>query len=156
VAHKILGAAAGQFFIEGQYHALVDAAGGQLAQFVSQGGNAGRGQMGVLRQACKVISWMGLERQHAAGQTPVLSFRAQQGQHGLVATVNPIKVANGQGAVGEALLGLKSVKNAHGEVGRHKGANKTGYIVSHRDIAFANGGRNQKAHPVLNHQGGVD
>jgi hypothetical protein len=43
-----------------------------------------------------------------------------------------------------------------GEVGRHKGANKTGYIVSHRDIAFAIGGRDQKAHPVLNHQGGVD
>jgi hypothetical protein len=73
-----------------------------------------------------------------------------------VATVNPIKVANGQGAVGEALLGLESVKNAHGGLGRHKGANKTGYIVSHRDIAFAIGGRDQKAHPVLNHRGGLD
>jgi len=43
-----------------------------------------------------------------------------------------------------------------GRWGGHKGANKTGYIVSHRDIAFAIGGRDQKAHPVLNHRGGVD
>ena len=70
--------------------------------------------MGVLRQACKVIAGMGLKCQHAAGQVPVLGFRAQQGQHGLVTTVNTIKVANGQGTVRKTLLRLKAVKNAHG------------------------------------------
>jgi hypothetical protein len=41
---------------------------------------------------------MGLKRQHAAGHPAVLSFTVEQRQHGLMAPVHTVKVANRQRA----------------------------------------------------------
>ena len=62
-------------------------------------------------QGSEEIAWMGLECHHAAGHAPVLRLVLQQGEHGLVATVHAIEVADGQSAAGRraATQGLLQV-----------------------------------------------
>jgi hypothetical protein len=47
---------------------------------------------------CKKIARMGLESHYAAGHAALLRLAAQEGEHGLVAAVHAVKVADGQGA----------------------------------------------------------
>ena len=84
--------------VEGQHHALVHAAALQLQQLVAQGGDAGRGELGLLVQGGEIVARMGLERHHAAGHAAVARFVDQQGDHGLVAPVHTVEVADGEGA----------------------------------------------------------
>jgi hypothetical protein len=91
---------AGQRIVEGQHHRLVHAADGQLAELVAQRAHAGGGQIGLVQLLRKVVARVGLEGQHAGGQAALRGFGTQQSQHGLVATVHPIKVANGDRAGG--------------------------------------------------------
>jgi hypothetical protein len=60
-----------------------------------------------------MVARMGLKRHHAAGHTPVRGFAAQQGQHGLVAAVHAIEIADGQGAGGGQAGVLEASKNLH-------------------------------------------
>jgi hypothetical protein len=70
-------------------------------------------------QLCKKITGVGLKGHDATGDTTVCSFTFQKGEHGLMASVNTIKIANGQGALRRKLVGalgvLKSAKYLHVE-----------------------------------------
>jgi hypothetical protein len=56
---------------------------------------------------------VGLKRHHATGHAAVARLIFKQGQHGLVATVHAVKVANGQGASLGQLGVLKTSENLH-------------------------------------------
>jgi hypothetical protein len=88
---------AGKRLVERQHHALVDATGTQLLELVAQVGNASRGQRGVVLKTREEVAWVRFKGHHTAGHTAVACLGAQQGQHGLVATVHTIEVANGEG-----------------------------------------------------------
>ena len=110
---------AGQTGIEGQHHDLVHPAALEFEQLVAQGGDARRGQLGLVQCLGKVVARMRLEGHDAAGHTPVRRFVAQQGEHGLVATVHTIEIADGQGAGGGQVGVVKTAENLHGAaVGR--------------------------------------
>ena len=89
---------AGQGVVKRQHHAGVHPAGAQLVQLVAQGGNAGGGQIGLAVQGGKVVARVGLKRHDTTGHAAVAGFVLQQGQHGLVAAVHTVKVANGERA----------------------------------------------------------
>jgi hypothetical protein len=56
---------------------------------------------------------MGFKRHHATCDIAVPRFTLEQGQHGLVPAVHPIKVTDGQGA-GLGLVGVvKTSENSH-------------------------------------------
>jgi len=59
----------------------------------------------------------------------VPGLRAQQSQHGLMSPMNPIEVANGQGARWRQIFVMKSSKNSHEKSLMAKAVIKTGYIV---------------------------
>jgi hypothetical protein len=104
----------GKGLVEGQDHALVDTASGQLVELVAQGGNAGGGKVGLLVLLGKEVARMRLKRHHATGHAAVTCLIDQQSQHGLMATVHAVKVANGQGASLGQLRVMKTSKNLHG------------------------------------------
>ena len=68
----------------------------QFAQLVAQGGNAGGGEVGLLVLLGEEVARVRLKRHHATGHAAVTCLIFQQGQHGLVATVHAVKVANRQ------------------------------------------------------------
>jgi hypothetical protein len=100
----------GQASVEGQHHTLVDAAALELFQLVAQGGDAGRGEFGLAVLRSEKVARVRFEGHGAGGHSPVACLVLQQRQHGLVATVHAIEVADGertalgrgQGAVPEA------------------------------------------------------
>jgi hypothetical protein len=57
-----------------------------------------------------------LEGQHAAGQAAVLGLVAQQGQHGLVAAVHAVEVADGERAGRRDAGVLEAAENLHGRL----------------------------------------
>ena len=76
----------------------------------------GRCHLWFVQPLRKEVTRMGLEGHDATGHTTVTRFTvAQQGQHGLVATVHPIKVANGQGAGLGELGVVETSENTHGD-----------------------------------------
>jgi hypothetical protein len=91
---------------------VVDAAALQLGQLVAQRADAGRCRFGPAAQAGEVVARMRLEGQHAGRQPAVAGFIGQQGQHGLVAPVHAVKVADGQRTGRYAQV--ESAVNAHG------------------------------------------
>jgi hypothetical protein len=60
-----------------------------------------------------VVTRVGLEGQHAAGQTPVLGLGLQQGQHGLVAAVHAIEGADGERAGRRQSAVMETPENKH-------------------------------------------
>ena len=83
---------------------------------------------------------MGLKRHHAAGHATVAGFVVQQGQHGLVAAVHTVKVADGQGA-GRGQRGVvKTSENLHGAqwLVRDKDMTRNRCILSLIDVCIPN------------------
>jgi hypothetical protein len=62
----------------------------------------------------KVVARMRLKGQHAAGHATLLGLAFEQRQHGLMAPVYAIEVANGQGAGGMEPGVIKASKYLHG------------------------------------------
>ena len=111
-----LGLLLGQTGIKGQHHDLFDAAVFEFGQLVAQGGDPGWGQFGLVQDLGEVVAGVGLEGHHATGHAAMRRFTAQQGQHGLVAPVHAIEIANGQGA-GRSQAGVvEAAKYLHGGV----------------------------------------
>jgi hypothetical protein len=77
----------------------------------------------------KEVARMRLEGHDTTGHTTVPRFVVQQSQHGLMASVHPIKVANGQRARRGQLRMLKTSKDAHCKTTCHGGVIETRYIV---------------------------
>ena len=88
----------GEAGVELEDHALVDAALAQLGELVAQGGDAGGGELRLAVQGGEVVPGVRLEGEHAAGHPPVARLVVQQRQHGLVAAVHAVEVADGHGA----------------------------------------------------------
>ncbi len=84
--------------VEGQDHHLVDSAHAAAARSLSRSvptrAGASSGLPGTLG---KVVARVRLEGHRAAGQAAVARLVAQQRQHGLVATVHTVKIANRDG-----------------------------------------------------------
>lgn len=82
-------------------------------EFVAQRSDAGWGEVGLFEGFGKVVARMGFKRHHATCDIAVPRFTLEQGQHGLVPAVHPIKVTDGQGA-GLGLVGVvKTSENSH-------------------------------------------
>ena len=114
--NKFLRRKRGKLGIKGQHHRLVHAAIGQVAQFVAQSSHPCRGQVGLFVQGCKVVSRMRLKGEHATGHATLLGLAAQERQHGLVATVHAIKIADRHRAGGCHAGMLETAKDLHGVV----------------------------------------
>ena len=99
--------------VKGKNDALVNAALGQFEQLVAQRGNAGWSQFGLAGQRSKIVAWMRLKSNDATGHASVQGFVFQKRQHGLVAAVNAVKIANRQRAGGGQLRVLVTAKNFH-------------------------------------------
>jgi len=119
-----LGRLGRQALVEGQHHALVNAAARQLFELVAQGGDAGGREVGLVVHGGEVVARVRLEGHHAGGHTAVLGFVLEQGQHGLVAAVHAIEIADGQraaarvdGAARQAAKDLHGGKRADGPQG---------------------------------------
>ena len=118
--------------IKGDNNNLIDAAARQLGQFVAQSGNAFGRQFGFMQQGREIVARVGLKGHHTTGNAPVRGFIFEQGQHGLMAPVDAVKVTNGQGASGRNARMFEAAKYLHGgsyggcqlEIGR-KNAEKT-------------------------------
>jgi hypothetical protein len=61
----------------------------------------------------KEVAWMGLKGQGATGHAALLRLAFKQRQHGLVATVHTVKVADRQCACGCHVGVLETAKNFH-------------------------------------------
>ena len=114
---EILRAQVGQLGIKRQHHGLVDATGAQVDQLVAQRAHARRRQGRVVRDAGKVVARMRLEGQHAAGQAALLRLAPEQRQHGLVAAVQAVEVADRQGASARNVGMPEASENLHGWIG---------------------------------------
>ena len=80
---------------DGSYSALVQGRKRvEIVEFVAQGANAGWRQVGVVGESGKKVARVWLEGQHAAGYAALLRLALEQREHGLVATVHAVKVAN--------------------------------------------------------------
>ncbi len=93
---------AGQRGIERLESDLFDAVAREGIELVAQAGNAGRRQFGALGEFRKIFPRMGLERHDRGGQAGIGGCFAHLGEHGLMAPVDPVEIADGQGA-GKAL-----------------------------------------------------
>ena len=115
--HKGLRAERRQGGVEGQHHDLVHAAVRQVGNLVPKGAHAAGSQVGLARQAGKVVARVGLKGHDAAGHAALLGLAAQKRQHGLVAAMDAVKIADGQGAGRGQSWVLEAAKNLHGVVG---------------------------------------
>jgi hypothetical protein len=86
----------GQARVEGQHHGLLHAAARELGELVAQRANARGGDVGLALRRRKVVARVRLEREHTARDAAVRGFAVEQRQHGLVAAVHAVEVANGQ------------------------------------------------------------
>ncbi len=111
--------------IEGQDRALVDAAARQLGEFVAQRGNTRRREFGFARNRGEIVARMRLKAHHAARHPAVLRLVFQQRQHGLVAAVHAIEVANRQRALRDIVNKDIETLRADGKVGSSLQANVT-------------------------------
>ena len=108
-----VGRLGGQPRVKRQHHRLLHTAAGQFGELVAQGADACGCQLGLVVGAREVVAGVGLERQHAAFHAPVCSLAVQQGQHGLVAPVHTIEIADGQRTgIGNARV-VESAKDLH-------------------------------------------
>ena len=80
--------------IEGQHYALVNAAAHQLGQLVAQRCNARGRQRRFAGERGEIVAWMRLKAHHTTGHAAVLCLVFKQRQHGLVAAVHAVEVAN--------------------------------------------------------------
>ena len=99
--------------VEGQHDGLRHAAGGQLAELVAQRADARRRQVRFLGERGEIIARMGLEGEHAARQPALAGLGLQKREHGLVATVHAVEIANGEGAGGGYARVPEAAKNLH-------------------------------------------
>jgi hypothetical protein len=81
--------------IKRQDHGLLNTAAFQVGQFVAQSGHAAGGEFGALGPLGKKVARMRLKSKHATGHAALLGFAAHEGNHGLMAPMHPIKIANG-------------------------------------------------------------
>jgi hypothetical protein len=79
-------------------HHLVDAAAFAARQLVAQRAMRAGACSGLPAQRGEVVARVRLEGQHAGRQAAVAGLVGQQGQHGLVAAVHAVEVADGQRA----------------------------------------------------------
>ncbi len=103
---EFIGAELAQALVEGQAQHPVDAFCGQQLDLVAQARQAGRGGVGR-----KVLARLWLEDHHAGRQAQRLAALAQARQDCLVATVNPVEVANGGDTA--PVLGAQVVKTSN-------------------------------------------
>ncbi len=75
---------------------------------------AGRQLRLVVEGSGEVVARVGLEGQHAAGHAAVLRLVVQQRQHGLVAPVHAVEIADRQRAGGGNSGMAKTAKDLHG------------------------------------------
>jgi len=108
-----LGRLAGQGRVEGQHDHLVDAAQLELRELVAQRAHARRGQLGLLEFLREEVARVRFERQHAGGDAALRRLGRQQGQHGLVAAVHTVKIANRDGTFWRQSRVLESSENFH-------------------------------------------
>ena len=111
---KAWGVWAAKSLVEAQHDHLVDAATLQFGQLVAQGGDA-RGR--VVRAAGtgrEEVARMGLEGQHAGRRAAMPSLVDQQRQHGLVAAVHAVEVADRQRAGRRDAGVMNAAKDLHG------------------------------------------
>ena len=97
VADESLRRHGGEAFVEAHNHCVVDAAAFQFGQLVAQRRHARRCSEWLARQAREVVARVRLEGQHAGRHAAVPCFVDQQRQHGLVATVHAVEIADGHG-----------------------------------------------------------
>jgi hypothetical protein len=113
VFNEVVCTQCGQLGIKAQDHTLINATALEFGQFVAQVSDSGWRQLGGVLKGRKVISGVRLEGEHATGHAQVSGLGAQGGQHGLVSTVNAIKIAHRQRASLCQLWVMKASKNSH-------------------------------------------
>ena len=62
----------------------------------------------------KEVAWVRLKRHDTAGHAALARFADQQGEHGLVAAVHAIEIADGQRTRAGEFGVVKAAKNLHG------------------------------------------
>ena len=112
--HKALRALGRQRGVERQHHHLVHTAVRQVGNLVPKGAHTRGRQVGLTGQLGEVVARVRLKGQHATGHAALLRLAAQQGQHGLVAPVHAVKVADGEGAGRGQPWVVEAAKNLHG------------------------------------------
>ena len=82
-------------------------------EFVAQRSDAGWGEAGLFEGFGKVVARMRFKGHDATGHTTVRRFAAQKRQHGLVAAMDTVKIADGQGAGGGQIGVVEAAENLH-------------------------------------------
>mmetsp|Transcript_70428 Transcript_70428/g.165811 ORF Transcript_70428/g.165811 Transcript_70428/m.165811 type:complete len:423 (-) Transcript_70428:2047-3315(-) len=113
LADEVLRGQGGERLVEGQDDHLVHAAAFELDQLVAQRGDAGRRQLGLAGLGGEEVARMRLEGQHAARQATVAGLGLQQRQHGLVAAVHAVEIADGQRAGGRDAGMVEASEHSH-------------------------------------------
>ena len=112
--HKLLGRQGGQPRLKRQDHGAIDSQRSQGVHLVAQGGDARRSQIGLASHACKIIARMRLERDHAHRQSASMRLAPELGQHGLVAAVNAVEIADGERTTGNRRWLMQATLDFHG------------------------------------------
>ena len=110
---EVLRRQAGQGLVKAQDHQPVHATLGQRGDGVAQRGDAGGRGLGPAAAVGEVVPRVGFEGHDAAGQAALARLVRQHGQHGLVATVHAVEVADGQRAGGARMERRKPAENLH-------------------------------------------
>jgi hypothetical protein len=74
---------------------LLNTAAFQVGQFVAQSGHPAGREFRSLSPLGKKVARMRLKREHATDHAALLGLAAHQCDHGLMAPMHPIKIANG-------------------------------------------------------------
>ena len=111
---EVLRAEAGQGFVKAQHHQMVHPTVLQRRAGVTQRGNARWCEFGPALNAGEMITRMGLEAHHTAGQPALAGLVGQQGQHRLMAAVHTVEVADRQRAGALAGGGKSAAEDLHG------------------------------------------
>ena len=117
---KSVGRQRRQVLVEAQQDHVVDAAALELDDLVAQRGDARRRQLGLAGAAREEVARVRLEREHAGGHAAMARLVAQQRQHGLVAAMHAVEVADGQRRAasreGEGGEGAEAAMDLHGGI----------------------------------------
>ena len=85
----------------------------QFGQLVAEGDDARGRQLGLVQHGGKVVARVRLEAHHAAGHAALRRLGTQQRQHGLVAAVHAVEIADGERATrGDAGV-VQAAKDLH-------------------------------------------
>jgi hypothetical protein len=118
VGDEALGRQGREVLVEAQQDHVVDAATLQLEHLVAQRGDARRGEFGLAGAAREEVARVRLEGEHAGRHAAMARLVAQQRQHGLVAAVHAVEVADGQRRAafreGEGGEGAEAAMDLHG------------------------------------------